>query len=25
MTVLHVHQDERTGQPVTVALEHHPA
>ena len=23
MTVLHVHQDERTGQPVTVALEHH--
>ncbi|MCZ3385602.1 MAG: NUDIX hydrolase [Actinomycetia bacterium] len=24
MTVLHVHQDERTGQPVTVALEHHP-
>jgi 8-oxo-dGTP pyrophosphatase MutT (NUDIX family)/phosphohistidine phosphatase SixA len=23
MTVLHVHQDEHTGQPVTVALEHH--
>ncbi len=23
MTVLHVHQDERTGQPTTVALEHH--
>ncbi len=25
MTVLHVHQDERTGQPVTVALEHQRA
>lgn len=25
MTVLHVHQDERTSQPVTVALEHYPA
>jgi 8-oxo-dGTP diphosphatase len=24
-TVLHVHQDERTGQPETVALEHHPS
>jgi len=24
MTVLHVHQDEHTGVPTTLALEHHP-